>query len=62
MRKAWFPFTPFAYRWRYFSLEKNISVEKLISTFSESGEKLSQAKSVTLYNSCLEKILRSIFS
>ena len=33
--KAWFPFTPFAYCWRYFSLEKNISVEKLISTFLE---------------------------
>ena len=38
--KAWFPFTAFAYHWRYFSSEKNISVEKLISTFLEFQRKL----------------------
>ena len=43
---AGFPFTAFAYRWRYFSLKKNIWVEKLISTFLSSSERLSKAKKV----------------
>ena len=61
--KSWFPFTPFAYRWCYFSLEKNISVEKLISTFLEFQRETVEAKtSLKLDNSCSENMLRSIFS
>ena len=40
-----------------------LRIEKLISTFQSSSEKLSQAKtSLRLDNSCFENILKSIFS
>ena len=37
--KAWFPFTPFTYRWCYFLSENNISVKKIDFYFPEFQKK-----------------------